>query len=215
MKRTLLTLAIALLATTAFAADLPAQTIPFPTKAPASGCTTTNCSGWELGVTLMGVGENLNVLGNGLQGSLFAGGGGLGLNAGYQFWNGQYYFAFEGFGTYDPTNNAAGGKYLFGTMLQVGMGLQGLLGAPAAPTTPSQSPVALTVPAQLASALASPFLEVGPRWRPWGTGWASGAGFDFVLASGWNAKIAYDYAQYKGAVVPSENIVRIELNKKF
>ncbi len=210
LRRLLAALAALLGLTIAGAAS--AQTLKAPA---ANACTTLNCSGFELGVVLAGTGSNLDILGSGLGGSLFAGGGGLGLNAGYQFWNGQYYFAFEGFGTYDPTNNATGAKYLFGAMFQAGMGLQGLFGAPSASTTPSQSPVPVSVPASLSAALASPFVEVGPLWRRWGTGWGSGMGFDFVLASGWNAKIAYDYGQYKGAIVPNENLVRFELNKKF
>lgn len=213
-------------ATTAHAADVG---VPIPVKATAPAapnCTVTGCSGWYIGGNIIGTGSNLDIIGSGINGSVFSGGGALGLDAGYQFWNGQFFFAGEVFGDYDVLSHGVGSgnqnSYLFGQVAKFGIGLSGLFGgAGGASTTPSQSPVPITVPAQLASSLISPYVQFGAVERPWGVGWATGAGADFVIAAGWNLDISYLYVQYNNASInpitteQNENLIKLSLNRKF
>ncbi len=215
-----------LIVASAPAADLPVKAFAFPT----SQCTALACSGFYVGGTLIGAGSNMDVLGNGINGSVFAAGGAIGLDAGYQFWNGNYFFAFEVFGAYDVAKNeqvAPGmgnqSRWIFGQVAKLGVGLQGLLGAPTqvAGATPSQGVTPIGIPASLANSLLSPYVQVGAVERPWGTGWATGAGADFIIANGWNLDLSYLYVKYDNAQVnpiqsqQSENLLKLSLNRKF
>src|SRR5579862_9291627 len=86
-------------------ASAPALSTDMPAKAQAAApiptCTITQCSGWYLGGHVEGLGSNADILGSGIQSSIFAGGAGLGGHAGYQLWNGNFFAAAEIGGTYD------------------------------------------------------------------------------------------------------------------
>src|SRR5947209_20038042 len=112
----------------AIAADLPVAT-----KAPAyvPTCTVANCTGFYIGGHVEGEGSNADIVGSGINGSIFAGGAGLGLHGGYQLWNGNFFVAGELGGTYD-----VGGTSVIGSLAnvqpwsveylaKVGYGLQG------------------------------------------------------------------------------------------
>jgi hypothetical protein len=182
------------------------------------------CTGWYVGGHVEGLGSNADILGSGINGSLFAGGAGLGLHGGYQLWNGNFFAAAEIGGTYD-----VGGQTLIGDVAGVkpwsvdylakfGYGLQGFFSSGAA--TPSQGPV--TIFQNLNAALISPYGIVGGRTRNFGTGLVTGAGAEYTLGGGWNAYAEYLHVNYNQTVnglapvsIGTENVVRAGINRKF
>src|SRR5215467_13864788 len=101
MKKLLLATVFAAIAVPAMAADLPVRrglatdpTVPVP-------CGAMACSGIYVGGHVEGEGSNADILGSGINGSIFANGAGLGLHAGYQLWNGSFFAAGEIGGTYN------------------------------------------------------------------------------------------------------------------
>lgn len=206
---------------TASAADLPL-------KAPVliDNCTFTSCSGWYVGGSLIGSGTSQDITGAGINPSVFSAGGMIGLDAGYQLWNGNLFAAVEVAAYYDVTGGLAVSaparqRYMGLQLFKVGYGMSGLFGSPGQ-TTPSQAPTTLTIPSALAAALLSPYAQVGAVERPWGTGWAVGAGMDFIVARGWNLDVSYLRVNYGAGdavnplqVVKSEDFVKLSLNRKF
>lgn len=88
----LLATVAALLATPASAADMPRKAAPiFPALA-ASTCTLSSCIGWHVGFNVVNSGTGINVLN---LGSLNANGTLLGLDGGYQYYNGRYWFGAD------------------------------------------------------------------------------------------------------------------------
>lgn len=212
----------------------PARAADLPIKAPSwvpvsSGCTQLQCSGWYGGFNIMGVGSNMDILGSGINGSVFAGGGSIGLQGGYQFWNGDFFFAAEAFGDYTVNGNpviAGTGsqpRYVFGQLAKFGGKLSALFGASTTPgtTTPTQGTTPIAIPSSLSAALISPYVQFGAVERPWGSGWATGAGAEFVIASGWNLDLSYLYVKYANPNLnlvqseASENLIKLSLNRKF
>lgn len=210
----------------AAAADLPAK--PRLLASPAQ-CTSTACSGFYLGLDVTGMGSNLDVLGSGVRGSLFAGGMNLGGHVGYQVWNGALFGAAEVGCAYDVAQNvgAVGGnptsRLLCTELVKLGGSLTGLLGGglAGAPAAPSQGPVAVNVPASLANALVSPYVTIGAAQRHQKTGFAAGAGALFLVSANWNVSLEYLHINYNNAQVgptttlDTENLVRIGLNYHF
>lgn len=201
-----------------------AADMPLAVKAPAvvvDPCSLTSCSGWYVGAALIGAGSNLDILGSGINGSVFAGGGMIGVNAGYQLWNGRFFAAAEVLGAYDAASNVANGgnqRYFFAEVVKFGMGLQNLF-SNGVGVTPSQGPVA--IPNILASSLLSPYVQFGVAERPWGTGWISGAGADFTLGAGYNLDLSYMFIKYNTPALNAitldrnENLLKLSLNRKF
>ncbi len=211
------------------AGSAPAIAADLPVKAPAAAavpvCSVTSCSGFYIGGHIEGEGSNADILGSGINGSIFAGGAGLGLHAGYQLWNGNFFAAGEIGGTYD-----IGGRTVIGDIANVspwsveylgkfGIGLQGLFnsGAP----TPSQGPV--NIIQNLNAALISPYAIVGGRTRNFGSGLVTGAGAEYTIGNGWNAYAEYLHVNYNDTAAPvgvsvsigTENVVRAGINRKF
>lgn len=192
------------------------------TKAPAlttSGCTLTNCSGGYAGFGLAGDATNANVIGNGVNGSVFAAGMGLDVHAGYQLWNGSYFAAIEGGigNQFQPTQSigSLGSSFTGYEKVKLGMGLSGLLGGSfVAPSAPSQSPTTINLPATIMGALISPYVQVGAQQRHGISQLISGVGNQFLIASHWNLDIGYTYAPPAGTLA-SENKVKIDLNYHF
>lgn len=223
MKR----LAIALLssiagATPVIAADLPAvkaAIAPLPTTI----CTTGVCTGFYFGGHVEGSGDNADILGSGINGSIFANGAGLGAHAGYQLWNGNFFGAFEVGGTYytgvvpnlDPTfhDDRWAVDYLF----KGGLGLQNFFNS--GPPAGSQGPA--NIISNLQASLISPYFIVGGRTRSFGTGMVAGAGAQYTLGGGWNAFAEYEHVNYKTGVgvlqttIETENVVRAGINRMF
>lgn len=200
----------------AYAADMPVKA-PFVAATPS--CTVTQCSGFYVGASLAGLGTNADILGSGLNGSVFGDGGGVGIQGGYQLWNGNFFAAAEIAATYYvPTRGATGnvGQQFQGLeLIKVGYGLQNLFnaGTPGA----SQGPVAIF--STLQANLISPYVVFGASNRSFGTGWVTGAGAEYTLGNGYNAFAEYLRAQYNmtvnGVVVNDDNIIRIGVNRKF
>lgn len=203
--KTLAALAGAILSiTTAHAADLAV-------KAPSglfasTPCTPTSCSGWYVGFGLTGNGTNADIVGSGINGSIFAAGGALDLHGGYQFWNGQYFAALEGGIGYQFTNGGAplSGSNVTGyEIVKLGIGLQSLFNTTTATTVPGQTDAPISIPAALSNALISPYIALGGIQTRGVSVWANGAGAEFVLASHYNLDLRYMYAapqQNLGAV---------------
>lgn len=226
-----LTLGLLLFSTTAvWSADAALPAPPaLPKALPASSpCTVQNCTGFYAGFNIAGTSTNANVIGNGINGSLAAGGQSLGIQAGYQYWNGTIFFGPEVFADYTYGGSAvvagySAPKYLFGEVVKLGSPLSSLFGgiAPANPTGLSAVLTANTI---------SPYLMVGAAQRDWGTGVLSGAGITFAIPTGtagapdnhWFVDVRYMNIQYTGAnqaspiqTVPQENIVQAGLNYKW
>lgn len=219
MNKLLLAAVAALISLPALAADLPAQI----TKAPYAStiCVPGNCSGWYAGFGLIGNGTNADIIGNGINGSVFAAGGAVELHGGYQLWNGAFFAAVEGVVGYE-FNNAIGAKVpvvnnSFGNsvtgMELVKLGYNFFPSTQAAVTTPSQSPIPLTVPANLLAA-TTPYLVFGGLQRHGVSEWTNGAGLTTVVASGWSSFAEYLYTPAQQGQ-NADQIVRLGLNKHF
>lgn len=219
-----LAIALALLSTTAFAADQTPQAVKAP--AYANPCTVTQCSGFYIGGDVAGIGSNADILGSGINGSIFAGGAELGGHVGYQFWNGSLFGAFQVGGSYDTggstfITNFTGASVKPGSLQYVfrgGYGLNNLFGT--APAAPAQGPV--TVFQQLASSQISPFFEVGGETRNFGSGFISGGGIEYVIGPHWTAVAVYEHVNFNQTVnsaipisIGTINRVKAELNYKF
>ncbi len=206
----------------AVAADMPVKAQPIPY---VSTCTVQMCTGFYVGGHLEGSGSNADILGSGINGSIFSNGAGLGVHAGYQVWNGNFFAAGEIGGTYD-----VGSKTVIGSIANVspwsidylakfGIGLQGLFNS--GPATPSQGPVSIIQ--NLNAALISPYGIVGGRTRNFGSGLVTGAGAEYTLGGGWNAYAEYLHVNYNDTTAPAgipvsigtENVVRAGINRKF
>jgi opacity protein-like surface antigen len=181
-------------------------------------CSPTSCTGAYFGAFLAGNGTNADVVGNGLTGSVFSGGGMPGITAGYQFANGTYFAAAEAGIGYEvnvatslngQTSNATG---LFAyEIIKAGGQLGGLLGQ----TT------GISIPGQLTQQLISPYILVGAVERQFGQGWATGAGATFDITPKLFLDLSYMYVDYGagatiGAVkVTNENWIRVGLDYKL
>lgn len=227
MKRLIRILAAVL----GFSGTAPAIAADLPVKAAAAPyvpvCTITACTGFYLGGHVEGAGSNADILGSGINGSIFAGGAGMGLHAGYQVWNGNFFAAGEVGGTYD-----VGGTSFIGSIADVkpwsveylgkfGIGLANLFNS--GPAAPSQGPVSIIQ--ALNAALVSPYFLVGGRTRNFGTGLVTGAGAEYTLGGGWNAYAEYLHVNYNETTtaaaigipvsIGTENVVRAGINRKF
>jgi hypothetical protein len=221
MKRFLLSLFLLAGVSSAMAADQnpPAVKAPY-----VPVCTTANCTGIYVGGHIEGLGSNADIIGSGINGSIFNGGAGLGAHVGYQLWNGQFFAAGELGGTYDTGSSTVIGNladvkpYSFEYLAKFGYGLNNFFNS--GPATPSQGPVAIFQ--NLNAALISPYAIVGGRTRNFGTGLVSGAGVEYTLGGGWNAYAEYLHVNYNQTVngaapvsIGTENVVRAGINRKF
>lgn len=213
MKKTLLIAAFAVLASSAWAADLPVKAAPL---VPAY-CYPNSCSGFYAGFNLAGVMTNADIIGSGINGSLAGGGQSIGLQAGYQFANGTWFFSPEIQANYVVTgNNVVEGsaKYRVGEYVKVGTSLANLIGLGSSVPAPS-------IPSGLAAYVISPYILAGAVQSGFGQGWASGAGVEFALAQHWFLDTRYTYNNYgsasvsPGIVAKSENLVTAAFNYKF
>lgn len=178
-----------------FAAPASAQTI-VTKAAPASSpvCTLTNCSGFYAGIQIGEAGSNFS---GGTSANQFA----LGGNAGYQFWNGQWFMAAEFDALYGLTQNGTipggGNSALWGIggLAKIGYSLSSVFGAAA---NAGAQPV---LPSSLQNALIAPYAILGVWDRPWGAGFATGAGVEALLANGWTFHVDYVHVNYNNAAV--------------
>jgi hypothetical protein len=210
-----LVLLACLLAVPAFAADLTV-----PTKAPAylaTPCVPGNCSGWYADFGIMGDGTNADIIGGGLNNSIFQTGGAILAGGGYQLWNAAWFAAIEANIGYEfSQNNGAlirqGGAKFVGQEL-VKLGYNFFPSTATATTTPSQSPIPLVSPANLLAA-TTPYLAFGGMQRRGITEWVNGAGVETVIAAGWSSQVEYLYAPSQQGQ-PATQVVSLKLMKHF
>jgi opacity protein-like surface antigen len=225
MKKLLIAAAV-LFPTLAIAGDINGPVLPL--KAPvyvSAPCTPQQCSGWYAGVGLSGSGTNADILGSGINNSIFAAGGVLDVHGGYQFFNGQYFAAAEvGVGNaFQPNQliSSIGARTLTGyEVVKLGMGLGGLFVQPSGTPTAGQAPTAITIPSTIANAMLSPYFITGAMQRNGISQWINGAGTEFLLASHWNLDIRYVYGSPISSTnplngAPPLNLVTVGLNYHF
>jgi hypothetical protein len=174
--------ALIALAGQAFAADMAVKAPPIiPTPVV---CTTNQCTTLFGGVTLLGMGSNIDIIGQGISNSVFADGGMVAATVGGMYWNNGIFLGAENmtgwaFGSPASVNGTGvtiqGGLDIF--WMEAG-GLLSLFGN-------GGSPVAVN--SALASDLISLYCGTGPA-QPFGNSslgtksfWTSGCGGRYLL----------------------------------
>jgi len=197
MKKILL--ATTLLASPALAADLPQKAPVLPAYTP---CTVTACTGFYGGFHIAGGGTSADIVGSGINGSIFSNGVGLGGDIGYQFWNGQFFLGAELSGTYyagtnSTISNIAGvnTNWSVDYVGKAGYGLQGLFNSAPSPANGPISPIQA-----LNGAMMSPFLIVGGRQREHLSGFLAGAGIEYSLGGHSAVSVEYRHISYNKGV---------------
>jgi hypothetical protein len=201
-----------------------ANAADMPVKAPvtaAPACTVTMCSGFYAGGDLIGVMSNVDIIGSGVNNSIFAGGEMIGAHAGWQFWNGRFFAAFEAGAAYQSSNKSASNvlgsdRVLAMELAKFGVGLSGLFGGiSTAPASIGQSPVPVSIPASLSDALIAPYIITGTiQGRKRGSQALTGAGSEFLLASHYSLSVDYLYGAPMDSN-PALQMLRVGLNYKF
>ena len=201
------------------AADLK---LPPLVKAPvAPTCAIAFCTGGYFGGGIDGNGTSADILGSGLNGSVFGAGAMPSVDIGYQYWNGSILLGGEaGVGYAMPARSAVNGVdanpgqtgWLAYQEFQVGGQLSGLLGQGTQPS--------VTVPTALAPYLIAPYAVVGVAEQQGGsTGMDVGAGVKFAFSP--NLLLDLGYRHYSlttvsGPVVTKDdNLIRLRLNYVF
>ena len=230
MRKLLSSVALLALCASANAADmlkLKAPAYVAPVCSAGSATMTPSCSGFYVGLNVQGIGSNLNILSAGINNSVFAGGGLVGLDAGYQFWNGTFFLAGEAQFDYDFQNKALSAepfnqRWSGDILAKAGVGLANILGAGS--PSPSQGPInPVLIPG---TAFMSPYVVLGGAFKQGQQGWVTGAGAEWILAQGWNLDIFYHNINWNstptGTVGPSvvtpssvENRVGFSFNRMF
>jgi opacity protein-like surface antigen len=223
LRTILLALLSLFIAQAATAGDLPGPAaINKALTTPIATCTPQNCSGWYGGFGFAGAGSNVDIVGQGINNSVFSAGGIIKAQGGYQFWNGSWFAAIDlsvG-GEFTTTTSAGvpvvpnqkGQSKLFGSeMIKLGYNF---FSSPASgPVVPSQSPIPLIVPANLLAA-STPYFQFGGVQRRGQTAWGNGAGFQTVIAQGWTSDVKYIFSPSQNGL-PTDNLVMVEINKHF
>lgn len=188
------------------AADLAVKNVLSAITSGATPCqvgttsTPLSCSGFYVGGGIGGEGSNADIVGNGINGSVFAGGMTPTLDAGYQYMQGNWIFGAELDVGYTLGTNASvdgvGNNYngfRVTEFFKVGGNLNGLLG--------NQAPI--SIPPQLANSVLGPYVGVGSaEWQlpgGWATGAVSGAGVLFDIGPRTFGDLRYTYTNFNGA----------------
>lgn len=224
-KLLLLSLTTALISPVFGADNLP--TFPALKAVPAAPCTVAtattplSCSGWYVGAGIGGAGGNADIIGNGINGSLFAAGITPVTTGGYQYVQGNWLFGAKGILGYDlgsnvtvngQGSNANGMRALI--LFEVGGNASALLG--------NQTPI--TIPPLLANSILAPYATIGAQWHQLaGTfvnGMASGAGAKFDISPRSFLDLEYIYTNYNGAksgglTLNNENLLLLTYNYKL
>ena len=189
LRKILLASTAILIASHAFAADLAVKAINNALLAPVIPCGLTGCSGFYLGAQTSGSGTGVNVLN---LGSLNAGGTYMGVNAGYQFFNGVYWLgagAKVEYAVASPPSDIVGNAFSNNLFAFEGVEFGGVLSnmfgiAP------------LNLPAWLSTAV--PTIKVGACQHGSSLkGYCSGAAAHFFIPnSRWTIDAEYLNAQY-------------------
>lgn len=209
MKKVLL--ALLLSAAPAWAADMSAKPVPFAALARAT-CTVQRCIGWHAGFDVMNSGTGVNILN---LGTLNANGTLLGLEAGYQYYDGTYWLGARAMGLY----NVAGAGNV-GTLNNFfafeGVELGGNLFAQFGLAPPQVTGFLATL------TTAVPTAQIGACQHGKATGYCAGAAVHYFLPNTpIELKMEYINAQYgtttvlPGQTISSENLVLFGANYHF
>lgn len=227
MKKLILSSIAALLATSAMAADLSgvaainkAASFTNPCTI-ATATTPLSCSGWYVGGGLSGQGSNADIIGSGINGSVFAGGMVPSVAGGYQYIQGNWIFGAEldlGYAvssnvSVNTVNSNVNGLRVT-EFFKVGGNLSGLLG--------TQAPI--TIPPALANSVLGLYGGVGQtQWQlpgAWANGTVSGAGVLFDIGPRWFGDLRYTYTNFNsaktgGITLQNDQSLRVGLNYKL
>lgn len=197
------------------AADLPNPLLKAP---PQPTCTTAFCTGWYAGLGLDGNGTSADILGSGLDGSVFGAGAIPSIDGGYQFWNGSILFGVEaGVGYSVPTASTVNGvdvnpadKGWIGYQeLRVGGKLSGIFGTQTPPTTQTL----------LAADLIAPYAAIGVAEMEGATGLETGAGLLYAITNKAMLDIGYRYIPFNSTsgptIIKADNLVRVRFDLVF
>jgi opacity protein-like surface antigen len=208
--------ALGVMASTAQAADIlykaapPAPAVPY--------CTLNSCTGLYGGFTVAESGGSFNIISTGL-GGVASNNLNLGGDIGYELWNGTYFLAAELDAVYGVVSNGSlpgGGntnQWGVGALGKVGYSIGSLFG------TASANPPSL--PTSLTNAVISPYIILGVWDRPWGAGFASGAGIQALLAANWTLSADYVHVNYNNAAInpnlnqQTEDMVMAHVDRHF
>lgn len=175
----------------AYAADL--KPILKASSARASvntGCTIVSCVGVFVGGSIANDGGNFDIVGTGLQG--VANNQSLGGQAGVEYFRNSIYAAGLIHVNYDMALNAAGSgitdKLSYGVCGRLGYSLASFFGAGA---TGQATP---TLPAALANALMTPYVNICEDRRHGQPAIGTGAGLEALLSQYWTVNA--DYLHY-------------------
>jgi opacity protein-like surface antigen len=211
MRKLLLITALVALAAPAHAADMALKVQPraVAVKVP---CTVFSCvNKFYVGGGMAGNGTNANILGNGIDGSVFAGGGIPFVDVGWMTWNGTFMLGAEVGAGYQI--NVAGGTingqsvneqgYMAYQEFQLGGSLSGIINPGPAPVT---SPTGLTAD------IMTPYISFGAEEHSFATGWRTGAGIKFVLPnSNLLLDIGYRYTNFGSVTTGAANFQALNL----
>lgn len=204
MRKYLLAAIAALLCAPALAADLPVKARPAPALFSATACSTAGCTGWHVGFDVVNSGTGINVLN---LGSLNANGTFLGIDGGYQYYDGKYWAGADVLVSYNlaSSGNVGGLSNLFAVeSVSLGGDLFGFFGL----APPQMSGFLSTITAGI------PTADIGACQHGKASGYCAGATLHYLLpGTPLELKLRYINAQYGTtsispiATVNNENMV--------
>lgn len=183
----------------------------FAAPQPAA-CSAASCPAFYTGGTLIGIGGNADLIGGGLNNSIFQGGGMVGVDAGYRFWNGSWYFGGEVSALLQSqaggnVTNFAPGGFVGIAGVKLGGNAAAFFDQGSTPATQG----AISIPQQLKSSLMAPYIEFADVIRSNGSEFATGAGAEFVIGGGWTMDVAYLYAPAINSMA-ALNLIKLGIN---
>jgi hypothetical protein len=202
----------------ASAADLPLKAPPLaPTTAV---CTLNQCNVWFLGGSIVGMGSNVDIIGQGISNSVFANGGMVALNGGAQYWTNGIFVGAENmvgwsFGAPASVNGSSvtmqGGLDVL--WFEAGGSLGDFFGSGAQPVTINNA---------LASDLITLYVGTGPA-QPFGDSslgtksfWTSGGGARYLLPAArpilLDVKYIYGNNQNNTGLASNKNVQLISVS---
>lgn len=200
------------------AADLqdkaPAFTLP---SVPSNPCTASGCTGLYGGAFFGGLGDNVNVLGNGINGSFNSGGMLPGVDVGWQYFDGKFYLGLEADVGYQFASSQAlaGAVGSFNGPFSI---VQAKVGASLSALAPSL----VSSTSSLPLTIITPYLAGGEMMQQHGgTGGVGGGGILFQLGTDGANFLDVEYLNGGGAgstgnsTATDNNIFRVGLDHLF
>lgn len=209
MKSRILVLALGLIASPAFAADLPPQFTKALT-APSTCLSAGNCSGayWDFAL------ENNANLGGVISGGS-SGQIGIDTGVGYQLWRNAWFAGIEANVGYQPGTGGSTASLTSTEFVKLGYNFFATTPSAATSAAPatSQNPFAGLVPATLLQN-STPAVIAGGCFAHGVYKACAGLEIDSVIAAGWTTAFQY-YNAPSVSGQPDENVFRIMVQKHF